>query len=349
MVISSVSAENLTEFDNHKNVFRFEDRDAGLVAFLAIHNENLGPGTGGTRAWYYSIENDAINDALRLSRAMTYKCALAGVPFGGSKGVIILNSEGKSKRTLEAYARAINSLKRITTGLDVGLTNEDVKYMRKFSSNFLGLAQEGRLDTGKMASLSTFMGILATAERLWGEPSVQGRVFAIKGLGKTGTELARLIAERGGEIIAADINKESLSKIQKEIPGIKIVNPSDVMKQEADIYCPCALNGDLTTDSIKDLRCKAIVGSANNQLANLSVANEIEKIGILYAPDYTVNSGGLINVVDELEPGGYSKQRVLSKIEKVKDTLHRVFHEADKHRITTAQAADQLAESAFRK
>lgn len=348
--MNGINIEELPEFDNHKVVTFFSDAKSGLRAFVAVHNENLGPGTGGTRMWVYPSETDALRDALNLSRAMTYKCALAGVPYGGSKGVIMGDPhKDKTKKLLLAYANSINSLGGVTTGTDVGLDDNDIKIMHQASKYILGVPNGNKLSTSTMATLGVFSSIQSTAEKLWGNTNLAGKRFAVKGLGKTGLELVHHLNEEGAIVIVAEIDKEKVALAREQFPGIKIVSPTEIHKEKVDIYAPCALGGDLNAKSITELNCQAIVGTANNQLASPDIGDWLYKNSILYIPDYIANAGGLINVVDELEPQGYRKERVVERVKGIKHTVKKIIDRAEKEKKPTHRVADLMAEEIFKK
>lgn len=340
------------EFDNHKEVKFFSDKKSGLKAFVAIHNDNLGSATGGTRMWAYSSLDDAIRDALNLSRAMTYKCALSGVKFGGGKGVIIGDSKkDKNPILLKSYARSLKEYfgPKFSTGTDVGLTDEDVKLMKEENPFMVGVLTGNKLSTSKMASLGVFYSIQGSLEEITGSRETKGKSFAIKGLGKTGIELARLLREQGAEIVATELDKEKLEYVKEHFPEIKLVSENEIHKQEVDVYCPCALGGDLNETTIEELKCKFIVGVANNQLATEEMGDALWQKGIIYAPDYVINAGGLINVVDELEPGGYNKERVLARVAGLKETVKNILARAKTENQSPHRIADKIAQEIFLK
>ena len=346
----SLEIEKLPEFDNHKFVTFLSDKKSGLRAFVAVHNDNLGPATGGTRMWVYPSETDALRDALALSRAMTYKCALAGVPYGGSKGVIIGDPHrDKTPQLLIAYAEAFNSLNGVTTGTDVGLTDEDVTLMRQHSKFILGAPNGDKLSTSAMATLGVFSGIEGCLESLYDSADMTGKKFAIKGLGKTGMELLKLLYERGAHVIAAEIDKEKIEYAKEHYPRLILVSPAVIHKQKVDGYCPCALRGDLNPKSVKELNCQFIIGTENNQLTAGEIGDWLHKSGILYIPDYVANAGGLIAVVDELEKSGYSKERVLKRVKGIKETVKKIILDAKNEHQATNRIADRLAKEIFTK
>lgn len=349
--MNGLEIEKLPEFDNHKLVTFFSDQKSRLRAFVAVHNDNLGPGTGGTRMWVYPSEVEALRDALNLSKAMTYKCALAGVPFGGSKGVIMGDPHrDKTPELLLAYAKSMNSLGGVTTGTDVGLDDNDIKIMRKVSNYILGVPGGNKLSTSTMATLGAYSSLLGALEEVWGKNAeLAGKKFAIKGLGKTGMELVRLLIEQGAVVFAAEIDREKIKQAQKKYPKIKIVSPAQIHKQKVDMYCPCALGSDLNAHSVQELNCQVVVGTANNQLASSDIGDWLYKNSILYIPDYVANAGGLINVVDELDPSGYNKERVLKRVVGVKNTVKKIIARSHKEKQPTHRIADRMAEEIFKK
>ncbi|MEK7094396.1 MAG: Glu/Leu/Phe/Val dehydrogenase dimerization domain-containing protein, partial [Patescibacteria group bacterium] len=233
--------EDFPEFDNHEEVLFFSDKKSGLRSFIAIHSTVLGPATGGTRCFHYRSELDALKDALRLSRSMTYKCALARVPFGGGKGVILLRADQKKTSALiAAYAKKVNTLDgRFSTGEDVGLTEHDVSVMEKVSPYINGPRASGEL--GSWAALGVFMAMKSALKELFDSSSFEYRTFAIKGVGKVGSELCDLINKNGGQIVVADIDPAVIKRIKKNYPGIKIVSPRTIHRERVDVYAPCAM------------------------------------------------------------------------------------------------------------
>lgn len=350
MVACNLEIEKLPEFDNHKSVTFFHDKPSGLKAFVVIHNDNLGAAIGGTRMWAYATTIEGLQDALNLSRAMTYKCAMAGVRFGGGKGVIIGNpSTEKTTNLLTAYAAKVKDYfgPRFRTGTDVGLTDDDVKMMSAANPFLVGVMEGDKLSTSHMATLGVFYSIKGCFEEANGGDGLSGKRFAIKGLGKTGMELLRLLTEEGAEVVAAEIDTDKVKYAKKHFPKVKIVKPEVIHKQKVDMYCPCALGGDLNKKTIKELDCKFVVGTANNQLSDNEIGDKLWKMGIIYAPDYVANGGGLINVADELEPDGYRKERVLARVRAIKETIQRIISRSKKSNQTTHRIADRMAEEIF--
>lgn len=334
----------MPEFDAHQSVSFLRDPKTGLKAIVAVHNSNLGPATGGTRMYDYKNESDALRDVLNLSKAMTYKCALAGVNFGGGKAVIIGKESKKSSALFKAYGKKINEFRgAFTTGCDVGITEADTGHMAMESEYILG-HKTTKHATSEMAALGVFYGIEAALVFKFGKADFKKRIVAIKGLGKIGGELLRLLYEKDTTIIAADLEKALIREYKKKYPKIKIVSPRAIMTIPADVYAPCALGGDLTKKSIQKLKAKIIAGGANNQLEEESVGALLHKGGILYVPDYVLNAGGLIHIVDELEKNGYNERRVLKRIERIKKTVTDILRASLEKNIPTNEIANMLAE-----
>jgi glutamate dehydrogenase/leucine dehydrogenase len=332
------------EFDNHQAVSFFDDEKTGLRAIVAIHNTNLGPATGGTRLYSYKNEAEALKDALKLSRAMTYKCALAGVNFGGGKAVIICTPKNKNKALMRSYGEKINTFGGVyTTGTDVGITQEDTEYMGESCPYILGL-KNVKHTTGDMAALGVFYGIEAALEVLYGKADFKKRTVAIKGLGKLGGRLLELLYAEGATLLVAEKDKVRVESLKAKYPNITVVSPKKITQTVCDVYAPCAMGGDLSPESIKHIRAKIIAGGANNQLTEEGVGKLLHNQGILYIPDYVLNSGGLIHIVDELEKGGYSEKRVLSRIKQIKTTIQTIAKLSHKKKVPTNEIANMLAE-----
>ena len=346
--MNRLAVEKLPEFDRHKLVAAFADEASGLRGFIGIHNTNLGPATGGTRYWRYASERDALRDVLKLSRAMTYKCALAGVPYGGGKAVIVKNPRRlKGPALLRAYARVINLFNgSFYTGEDVGMTEQDVEFLARHSRFINGLP--GRAgDPAPWAALSVFYATEAGLKALYGSASMEGKAFAIKGLGKVGSELARLITERGGMVYGADTAPDAVKKAARRFPRIKIVRPSEIHRMPVDVFSPCALGGDFNGRTIAHLKCAMICGGANNQLASPADGARLHERGILYVPDYVANAGGLINVCEEWNKDGYRREAVTRKVAAVGRTVSHILGLARRQNKPTSAVADRMAEDIF--
>lgn len=334
----------------YKKIVEFQDSESGLLAFVAIHNTNLGPALGGTRIFNYPSKKTALDDALQLSRAMTYKCAMAGLPFGGGKGVIITNPNNPNiKQILKSYALGIKKLKgEFYTGEDVGLTEEQVQYMLQFCDYFIGKSHLAG-DPSPYAALSAFSCIQEVLKANDAKDSLKGKTFAIKGAGKTGSALLKLLLQAGAKVCVTDINKTRLAELKKAYPSIEICPPQAVMDRRVNVYCPCALGNDITLKNLKNLKAKIVIGTANNQLSSPKVAQALYKRGILHVPDYIANAGGLIDVANELLPGPFSKQRVMANILLLKSRLRNVLDVAEKEQKSPDEVADELAEQIFHK
>jgi leucine dehydrogenase len=337
-----IDPEKLPQFDRHAEVVDLSRAGSpGLRGFIAIHRAHPSPALGGTRVFMYKNESEALTDALQLSEAMTYKCALAGVPFAGAKGVIIADPRSPNfHELLRSYASEVNKLKgRFYTGEDMGLTLSDVQFMLQYSEYFIGKAGQAG-DPSAFASLSTFRSIEAALEQVYETSDFSGRTFAIKGVGKTGKELIKLIVEAGGTVIAGDSDEQALSWLRASYPKIKIVNPAVIHEQDVDVYCPCAFGNDIREDNLSSLKVRVIAGTANNQLESLAVGRQLYQRGILHVPSNIANAGGLINVADELLPGGYQRTRVLKGIDDLQELLRTVLAESAR----TNQDPDAVAQ-----
>jgi len=344
--VETTNIRKFSEFDNHEFVMTLTDEASGLRAYIGIHNTNLGPALGGTRMKIYNSDAEALQDVLNLSKAMSYKCALANLPYGGGKAVIIDSPRLEREAALRAYARLVEKLKGLfKTGTDVGITDDDVVLMGNHTSHMLGLtdADRGGMTTGKTAALGVFYAMKAALTKLYGSSDFNGRTVAIKGVGKLGGELARLVTEAGGEVYISDINQEVCQQLKENLPKAIVVANEDIYKQTVDIYAPCALGNEFTLENIADLRCKAIVGGANNQLASEKVGDRLAEKGIFYAPDYIANAGGLIYVADELEDGGFSKERVVERTKAIEQTMVTIFETAEREQRPTSRVADEIA------
>lgn len=351
--ISTIDASIFPEFDSHKKVFRIEDVSNGLLAFISIHNTNRGPAIGGTRYLHYENEDMCLKDALRLSRAMTYKCAIADVPFGGGKGVIFAPSvsldTSQKDAILKSYAEALTQLgEPFYTGEDVGINGHDVGVLEQYSNTIVGRPDVGGLPA-RWAALSVFHSMEGALKAESGSVSFSGKTVAIKGLGGVGIDLCGLLEKTGAHIIGADILPERVLRAQQKYPDIKIVDSEKIHAEEADIYSPCALGNEFNEQTISEVSAKIICGAANNQLATKFDDEKLFNKGIIYVPDYLANAGGLISVSDELNQNGYSEERVKLNIEHIRDTVEEVIRSSRLKSIPTGQIADKIAEKRFKK
>lgn len=334
----------------HEQVIFCNDPATGLKAIIAIHNTTLGPALGGTRMRPYGSVEEALEDVLRLSEGMTYKCAAADLDFGGGKAVIIGDPEqDKSPALFRAFGQYVESLNgRFYTGTDMGTTMDDFVHSMK-ETNFINGVPEafgGSGDSSVPTAQGVIYGLKATNFYLDGSSDLAGKTYAIQGLGKVGFKVAEHLLEAGAEIFVTDISSETLLKMEHRATNqngsLKIVDQDAIYSVNADVFVPCALGGILTDHTIGQLQVQAIVGSANNQLQRNQHAEKLRNKGILYAPDYIVNSGGLIQVADELyEP---NKERVLVKTKAIYQALLEIFKEADNGYMTTVEAANRKCE-----
>lgn len=346
--VEKVPIEGHPAYDNHQLLIEFTDKGTGLHGFIAIHNTNMGPAVGGTRMFPYISSALAVEDVLRLSRAMTYKCALAGVPYGGGKAVIIGNPDQlKNDAFLNAYASVVDGLKgQFFTGEDVGISEADVQKMLTRSNYFIGKKNFAG-DPSPYAALSTFLAMKAAIKEVLHSDSLEGIKVAIKGVGKVGGELARLLCAAKCKVYISDINANTAQKIGLQNPSIQIVENDSIMSLDVDVYSPCAMGNEFNVSNIVNLKAKIICGAANNQLENLGVADELNSRGIVYVVDYIANAGGLINVVDELEPGGYNAERVQNRIKLVEGRVANLITESTKTGLSTQVIADRIAVKFF--
>lgn len=342
--------EKLDEYDGHESVTFITDKKSGLRGFIAIHNTNLGPAVGGTRFWYYESETEALRDALRLSRAMTYKCALAGVRYGGGKAVLMAPRPGAkmTKAFGIAYAQRLNSFDcPFFTGEDVGLRDEDVRLLARHAPTcIIGKPQVGGLPS-EWAALSVFYSMKAAMRERFGSDDFKGLTVAIKGVGNVGYDLAVMLSKEGASVVASDIRPERIALVRKKVPGARIVASEQIHRIKADIYAPCALGNEFDARKAATISCKIICGAANNQLSSPDVGRTLHKRQIMYVPDYVANAGGLINVVDELNPKGYSRARVVNEIESIQGTVHDIIRRSKATGRPESDVADELAERRF--
>jgi leucine dehydrogenase len=329
--------------EGYERVRRAVDPASGLHAIIAVHSTVLGPALGGMRLWPYRSVEEAKTDVLRLARGMTYKAACAGLDLGGGKSVILGKPEDKTPALFEAMGEFVASFGgTYITAEDVNTKVEDMGHVAKRTKFVAGLAGKSGNPSPKTA-WGCFIGLQATLQEAFGSPEVKGKLVAIEGAGSVGSVYAELIAKAGGRIVVADIKQESAARVAQATGGT-VVKTSEIHKAACDVFAPCALGGSLNDETIPQLRCKVVVGAANNQLLDARHGELLRDRGILYAPDYVVNAGGLINVYDELMPGGYNEKRSLANAEKIRGNLHEIFRISREEGISTARAADRFAE-----
>ena len=329
----------------YERIVKVSDKKSGLQAIICIHNTSLGPALGGTRIYPYPTFEAALNDAMRLAKGMTYKSALAQTGLGGGKSVIIANPTQKSRELLLAFGHAVNHLEgQYICAEDVGCTPEDLKFVLQATPYVVGLVHEKSSgNPAPYTAWGTYRGIQSVMQKLFGTPSVFDRTIAIQGLGSVGSRLAELLFWEGAKLILSDVDLEKTERLAK-IYGATTVAPSEILKVECDVLAPCALGGIINPETIPSLRCKAIAGCANNQLLKDSDADSLLKRGILYAPDFIINAGGLINVTEEFAESGYSPTAARTKTHNLYDELMKIYEMATNNKISTHAAALSLAD-----
>ncbi|MGH3826482.1 MAG: Leu/Phe/Val dehydrogenase [Pseudonocardiaceae bacterium] len=332
---------------DHEQVVFCRDESAGLRAIIAIHSTALGPALGGTRFHPYASEADALADVLHLSHAMSYKNALAGLDHGGGKAVILGDpTRNKTEAALRAYGRFVQSLGgRYITACDVGTYVEDMDLIARESDFVTGrsLAHGGAGDSSILTAFGVFQGMRAAAEHVWGAATLSGRRVGIAGVGKVGRHLVDHLLADGAEVIVADVSERAIEQVRIAHSEVVVAPSTEALVREPiDVYAPCALGGALDDPTVTALRAEIVCGGANNQLAHPGVEKLLDQRGILYAPDYVVNSGGVIQVADEIE--GFDFQRAKTRVAKIFDTTREIFERAERDGIPPALAADHLAE-----
>jgi leucine dehydrogenase len=336
--------------DGYEQVVFCSDDHSGLRAIIAIHSTALGPALGGTRFYPYRSEEEALVDVLRLAKGMTYKAAAAGLDLGGGKAVIIGDPKRiKTEELLRAYGRFVETLSgRYITAEDVGTQLEDMDIVRRESRWVTGCSHTygGSGDPSPVTAWGVMHGMKACCLEAFGDASLAGRTVALQGVGKVGHALCGYLVEQGANVTIADVDLDNLGRAVADY-GVETTPLDTIHEMEVDIFAPCALGGIINDDTISKLRCKIIAGSANNQLARDEHGEKLRDLGILYAPDFVVNSGGLINVEDELR--GYDRDRAMKRVEGIYKQLQLIFTMAKERHLSTAAAAMEHAESRIRK
>jgi valine dehydrogenase (NAD+) len=348
-----VSKEHLVEgpfarFDGHEQVVFGSDDETGLRCIIAIHSTRLGPALGGTRFYPYASEDEALTDVLRLSRSMTYKAACAGLDLGGGKAVIIGDpAERRSEALLRAYGRVVDGLGgRYITACDVGTTPADMALIGRETRWVTGAdpLHGGSGDSGVMTAYGVYLGMKAAAHAAFGSDSLAGRRVAVQGLGKVGARLVGHLVDEGAKVTAADVSDRAVGRVA-ELPGVDIVDVDEVLAVDADIVSPNALGAVWDEASIARLQAPVICGGANNQLTDRETdARRLHERGVLYAPDYVVNAGGVINVSDELHEGGYREERARLRAQAIPETLTEIVRVSRSEDVPTETAATRVAE-----
>ena len=333
----------------HEEVIFCHDKAVGLKAIISIHNTALGPALGGTRMWNYKTEEEALIDVLRLSKGMTYKAAAAGLNLGGGKAVIIGDPKTqKSEGLFRAFGQFVNSLNgKYITAEDVGTCESDMEYIFMETPWVTGIPKDfgGSGDPSPYTAHGVLMGIKAAVKEKLRTDNLKGLRIAVQGLGNVGTNLVKYLVEEGAKVIVSDIDAEKVKKHVDKF-SVEAASADQILFADCDVLAPCALGAVINDQTIGKLKCKVVAGGANNQLAEARHGDQLKEIGILYAPDYVVNAGGLMNVFVELE--GYSPDRAFDKTRKVYDNCLKVFEIAKRDNVGTHTAADRLAEERIR-
>ncbi|GAB4147976.1 MAG: branched-chain amino acid dehydrogenase [Planctomycetota bacterium] len=333
--------------EGYERIVRGDDPESGLHAYIAIHDTTLGPALGGLRMWPYATGEDALFDVKRLSKGMTYKSAVAHTGLGGGKAVIIGDpKKDKSEALYLSMGRLIDSLGgTYITAEDVNTSVEDLAIVRRATRWVTGLSREdgGSGNPSPYTALGVFLGIRAALDRVFGSDDPEGRRIAIQGVGAVGSSLARRLVEAGAEVHAADKNRDRLESLRKEI-GILPISEQQVLTMECDVFAPCALGAVLDDRTVPALNCRIVAGAANNLLLEPRHGKMLADRGILYAPDYVINAGGIINVGVEFAEGGYDEKLALDKIERIPAALRELWDIAEQQKIPPSDAADHLAE-----
>lgn len=335
------------EFDDHRAVYGFTNDKIGLKGFIAIHRKNGQlPSFGATRLWNYQNSDDALKDALGLARTMSYKSTMACLPYGGAKAVIISNDKWQTNRAalLSAYAAVVKELEGVfVTGTDVGINQEDLRVMGQASRNFVGFNN----DTTECTALGVLCAMMVCLDNAFGNSNITGRKFAVQGLGKIGTALTRLLYHDASAIYVSDVNRARLEDFMKEFPKCVITAPEEIHKQVVDVFSPCALSHCLTIKTANELHCPIVCGGANNQLERDDVGAALASQGIIYAPDYVANAGGLISVADEYGHEKYDHERVMAKVMNIKNTMSEILAISRKTGEAANFVANTMAEKVF--
>jgi leucine dehydrogenase len=337
--------EIIQKHGDHEEVIFCNNKDVGLKAIIAIHNTALGPALGGTRMWNYKTDDEALIDVLRLSRGMTYKASAAGLNLGGGKAVII--GDPKTQKTeglFRAFGQFVNSLNgRYITAEDVGTSEKDMEHVHMETPWVTGTSSAlgGSGDPSPFTAQGTLIGMKACAKKKFGTESLKGLRVAVQGLGHVGEHLVSLLQKEKAVTTVADIDKEKVARCVAQY-GAQAISVEEIVTMDCDIFAPCALGAIINDQTVQKLKCKIIAGAANNQLAEPRHGDMLKELGILYAPDFVINAGGLVNVWVELE--GYSTARSMEIVNKIYDNLMSIFHLADVENISTNVAAQRLAQ-----
>lgn len=337
--------ELMTDLEHEQVVF-CHDPKSNLKAIIAIHNTTLGPALGGTRMWKYASDDDAVVDALRLSRGMTYKAAISGLNLGGGKAVIIGDPSLKSEALWRRYGKFVNSLNgKYITAEDVNTSAADMEFIHLETNHVTGIPEYmgGSGDPSPFTAYGVFMGMKACAKKHWGQDSLSGKKVLVQGVGHVGQYLVGHLTEAGAKVYITDINEARIKKTTDKFK-VEYVAPDKMLDMELDVYAPCALGATVNSESIPKLTCPIIAGAANNQLAvEKEHGRQLIDKGILYAPDFLINAGGLINVAAEAD-GSYNREKVTKDVEKIYQRILDIFSLSETENITTQEAAMKIAQ-----
>ena len=330
---------------NHEQLVFCNDKETGLKAIIAIHDTTLGPALGGTRMWNYDCDNDAIIDVLRLSRGMTFKAAITGLSLGGGKAVIIGDSSTlKTEALMRKFGEYVNSLGgKYITAEDVGMSASDMVHVKKETDFVTGIPVEmgGGGDPSPVTAFGVYMGMKASAKYKWGSDDLNAKKILVQGVGHVGENLVKHLKEEGADVFINDINMANLKRVS-EFYNCQTVEGNLIYDLDVDIYSPCALGATINDTTIEQFKCEIVAGAANNQLLNEDKhAKMLQENGILYAPDFLINAGGLINVYSEIN--GYDREKAIARTRKIYDTTLEIFSKSEEENITTHQAALKLA------
>lgn len=332
---------------HHEQVVFCRDEETGLRAIIGIHNTVLGPSMGGTRMWNYATEEEALNDVLRLSRGMTFKSALAGLNIGGGKAVIIGDArKDKSEAFMRRFGKFVNSLNgKYYTAEDVNITTRDIEFMNMETPFVVGKPENmgGSGDPSPMTAYGVYMGMKAGAKKAYGSDSLAGKNVLVQGVGQVGKYLIDHLVKEGASVFVADIFEDKIKAVTDKHAQVSVVDPNTIFQMEMDIYAPCALGATLNDNTIPELKCAVVAGAANNQLKDEQVHGEmLKEKGIIYAPDFLINSGGIANVYHEYL-GSYNKERVLASTEHIYEVCLDVLNHSHENNISAHEAALALA------
>lgn len=339
-------------FADHEQVSFFHCKETGLKAIIAVHNTNLGPALGGCRMWAYESDEQALRDVLRLAKGMTYKAAITGLPLGGGKSVIIGDSRtGKTPEMMQAMGRAVETFGgHYIIAEDVGTTVPDMDAIHSQTEHVVGISQNGSGDPSPTTALGVFTGLKAAVRHGLKRDDLKGIKVAVQGLGNVGYNLCKLLAAEGAVLFVTDMQQDKVDRAVAEFGATAVAMP-DIYQQDVDVFAPCALGAVLNDTTIKSLKAKVVAGAANNQLAEPRHGEMLRSMNILYAPDYLINAGGLINVYYEhrarVSGKPYDRAEVEAHVAKIADTASSIFKLADEQGIATSAAADRIAEERF--